>query len=82
MPPPDDDDDDANTVAGSDFVCPNVLGVRRSGFIGREQARSLAVITDALCTALLSSDCSSPSSTVESMRPRFLSDGTRVEEEN
>ena len=75
--------DDANTLAGRDLVCPNVLGVRRSGLIGREQARSLAVIMDVLCTAALpSSECSSRSSIVDSMRSRFLSDGTGVEEEN
>jgi hypothetical protein len=43
----------------------------------------LAVIMDVLCTAALpSSECSSRSSMVDSMRPRFLSDGTGVEEEN
>ena len=56
--------DDANTAAGRDLVCPNVLGVRRSGFFGREQARPLVVITEVLLFASL----------VDRgfMRPRFL----------
>jgi hypothetical protein len=80
------DANDANTDAGRDFVCPNARGVRRRGFIRREQARSLAVITDVLCvgaeSGLPPSGRLSHSSTVGSVRTRFLSDDTGMEELN
>lgn len=80
---------DSNTVAGRDFVCPNVLCVRRMGFMGRDRARSFVPITDALCITvspslstrswLPSTEPSPGSSTEDSARVRFLSDSAREE---